>query len=84
MSGAMQNKLYVDWETTTQDEHFALVYTPTRNRKRFPENCVKVMESEQAAREAANPDKHFHAAKVAGPSRSSEGFFVYFLVRWLE
>jgi len=80
----MEKNIYVDWESTTQDEHFAVIYTPTQHRKRFPDNCVKVMESEAAAREAANPGKHFHAAKVAGPSRSSEGFFVYFLVRWLE
>jgi hypothetical protein len=80
----MPNDLYVDWDSTTKDENFAVVYTPTKRRKRFPDNCVRVMESEAAARAAANPDKHFHAAKVAGPSRSSEGFFVYFLVHWIE
>jgi hypothetical protein len=80
----MPNDLYVDWDSTTKDENFAVVYTPTQRRKRFPDNCVKVMESEAAARAAANPDKHFYAAKVAGPSRSSEGFFVYFLVHWIE
>ncbi len=80
----MPNDLYVDWDSTTKDENFAVVYTPTKRRKRFPDNCVRIMESEAAARTDADPDKHFHAAKVAGPSRSSEGFFVYFLVHWIE
>jgi hypothetical protein len=80
----VEKDLYIDWESRTKDEHFAVIYTPTRQRKRFPQNCVQEMASEQAARDAANPEKNFYAAKVAGPSRSSEGFFVYFLVRWLE
>lgn len=65
-------------------EQFALVYTPRRQRNRFPDNCVHVVESEQAARAGADPAKNLHPAKVIGPSRSSEGFMLYYLVAWLE
>ncbi len=64
-------------------EHFALVYAPQRRRSRFPDNCVEVLESENAARERANPEKGLHPAVVVGPSRSSEGYQLYYLVRWL-
>ena len=65
-------------------EFFAVVYAPRRHRKRFPETCVQVMDSEEAALSAANPEKELHPARVAGPSRSSEGFRLYYLVRWLD
>jgi hypothetical protein len=63
-------------------EHFALVYAPQQRRSRFPDNCVEVVESEDAARERANPEKSLHPAVVIGPSRSSEGYQLYYLVRW--
>lgn len=65
-------------------EHFALIYAPRRHRMRYPENCVRVVDSEQAARAAADPAKNLHAAKVCGPFRSSEGFRLYYLVGWLD
>lgn len=64
-------------------EQFALIYTPRRQRNRFPDNCVQVVDSEQAARDGADPDKNLHPAKVIGPSRSSEGLMLYYLVAWL-
>lgn len=66
------------------NEHFALIYAPRRGRDRFPENCVQVMESEAAARAAADPGGYLYPARVLGPSRSSEGFRLYYLVCWLE
>ena len=65
-------------------ERFALVYSPKRQRKRFPENCVQVVGSESAARDGARPEEKLYAAKVVGPSRSSEGFMLYYLVAWLD
>jgi hypothetical protein len=41
------------------------------------------METEEAARAAADPEHHRHAAIVAGPSKSSEGQYLFYLVRWL-
>ena len=64
-------------------ESGAVIYTPSQKRKRFPENCVRLVASEDEARSGAKPDEHFHAAVVIGPSKSSEGFRMYYLVRWL-
>lgn len=61
----------------------AVIRAPGRQRKRFPENCVEVKESEEAARAAAVPEKNLYAAVVLGPARSSEGFRMFHLVRWL-
>jgi hypothetical protein len=65
-------------------ECFALVYAPRRLRKRFPENVVQVVDSEQAALAGSDPGKSLYPARVIGPSRSSEGFRLYYLVRWLD
>jgi hypothetical protein len=62
-----------------------VIYAPAgRNRKRFPESCVTPHESEGAARAAARPEEGYHAAIASGPSRSSEGFRLYYLLRWLD
>lgn len=63
-------------------EQFAVVYAP-KKKKRLSANCVEVVESEAAARAAADPDHNRHAAVVAGPSKSSEGQYLFYLVRWL-
>jgi hypothetical protein len=73
-----------DAETRLVREHPAVVYTPRRARKRFPENCVQLFATEQEAVAAADPARDLHAARVLGPSRSSEGFRLYYLVRWLD
>lgn len=65
-------------------ECYAVIYAPGRNRKRFPENCVQVKDTEQAARDAADAAKALFPALVIGPSRSSEGFRLYYLRAWLE
>ena len=65
-------------------ERFALIYAPQRRRNRFPDNCVQVVASEEAARQGANPGKNLHAGVVIGPSRSSEGVQLYYLVRWID
>lgn len=74
----------IDPDADIARECYALVHAPSPNRKRFPENCVDVKESEEAARAAANPDKKLVPAVVFGPSRSSEGFRLFYLVRWLD
>ena len=63
---------------------FATVYTPSRRRKRFPENCVTVVASAEEAIAAAKQEADRHPAKVMGPSRSSEGFRLYYLLEWLD
>lgn len=72
-----------DPETNLVQEHFAVIYAPRQQRTRFPENCVTLADSEAQAREQAQPEQKRFPAKVAGPSRSSEGYRLYYLVHWL-
>ncbi len=72
-----------DPEAGPLSEVYAIVYTPRRQRDRFPENCVEVVASAEAALAGADPDHHRHPARVIGPSRSSEGLRLYYLVGWL-
>jgi hypothetical protein len=63
---------------------WAVVQVRRGSRKRFPETCVEPMASAEAARAQADPARGRHAAEVVGPSRSSEGVRLYYLVRWLD
>lgn len=63
---------------------FAVVNVRRGSRKRFPESCVEVKPDAAAALAAADGAQHRHAAEVMGPSRSSEGVRLYYLVRWLD
>ena len=63
---------------------YAVIYTPSRRRKRFPENCVTVMASASDAIAKSKEGKDTHPARVLGPSRSSEGFRLYYLEEWLD
>jgi 4-aminobutyrate aminotransferase-like enzyme len=77
-------KIPFDPDTNVVEEHFAVVYAPRRSRNRFSEGAVDLKESaEQALADADSQMKRF-AAIVAGPSRSSEGLRLYYLVEWLE
>lgn len=77
-------KVIVDPESRSLAERYALVKAPKRNRARYPEGCVTPVDDEAAARAGAEPGRNLHAALVYGPSSSSEGQRVYYLVRWLE
>jgi len=77
-------RIGLDPDGAVVNEHCALIYAPRRGRDRFPENCVQLVESEVAARAGADSAKHLYAARVLGPSRSSEGFRLYSLVCWLN
>ena len=77
--------LFTDVEAKVVGTSAVVIYSPSgRHRKRFPEGCVQVFASEDEARSHANADKGFHAALASGPSRSSEGFKLFYLVRWLD
>lgn len=79
----MMAKIIVDPESTSLQQHFAVVKTPRTSRKRYAESCVTVAESEQHAHELAAEGKNNHPAIVYGPSVSSESQRIYYLVRWL-
>ena len=70
--------------TSVSGYHFAVVYIPKRSRKRFSANCVQIKESPEQALEDSDPDKKYFAARVMGPSKSSEGQYLYYLAEWLE
>ena len=72
-----------DPETSVSQIRFAVVYTKRQSRKRFPAGCVQIMASEAEAIAAADDENCYYPAHVAGPSKSSEGQFIYYLVRWL-
>jgi hypothetical protein len=74
----------VDPESKSLGERFALIKTPRRNRVRYPAACVTEVADEGNARGGADPARHLHAAVVYGPSASSEGQRIYYLVRWLD
>ncbi len=73
-----------DPEGGVSKEQFAIVYVPKRNRNRFSANCVEIKESEADAINASDFQNNKFPAKVLGPSKSSEGQFIYYLVEWLE
>lgn len=75
--------IHFDPDAPVIDEQFAVVYAPRRSRGRVPENSVQVVESEQAARAGADPARKYFAARVVGPSRSSEGMRIYYILEWL-
>ncbi len=79
------SSLVSDTEAQLVRPRYVVIYSPSgRTRKRFPENCVVEHEAEASARAAARPEAGYHAAVASGPSRSSEGFRLYYLVRWLD
>ena len=80
----MKGGVYLDEETQLVREHFAVVLAHNPGRKRFAEDCVEIFASEAMARAHAEPSAGRRPARVAGPSRSSEGLRLNYLVHWLE
>ncbi|MEZ5479498.1 MAG: hypothetical protein R3E95_19070 [Thiolinea sp.] len=72
-------------DTGPSQPQFACVYLPKfkASRKRFPAACIEVMPDLQAAVQACAEDSKRFPAEVVGPSKSSEGQYIYYLVRWL-
>lgn len=77
--------LFTDLESKVVGTTAVVIYSPSgKKRSRYPEGVVETYASEDEARAHADPDKHRHAALASGPSRSSEGFKLFYLVRWLD
>ena len=73
-----------DPQTDVSQVRFAVIFTPRPSRKRYPAGCVEIFASEEAALLAADPANKRHAARVVGPSKSSEGQYIYYLMEWLQ
>ena len=80
----MRGYVPLDPESDVSQEHFAVIYSQRPTRKRFPAGCVEVVEDEKTAIEQAALKEKSFAARVIGPSKSSEGQYIYYLVNWLE
>jgi hypothetical protein len=73
-----------DPETSVSQEKIAVVYTQRKSRTRFPAGCVEILDDAQVAIDEAAARENSYAARVLGPSKSSEGQFIYYLVEWLS
>ncbi|MBC8508844.1 MAG: hypothetical protein H8D34_28640 [Chloroflexi bacterium] len=73
-----------DPETTVSTYQYAVVYVPRRSRNRFSVSCVRLMASSEQALAEADPEQKYFAARVMGPSKSSEGQYLYYLAEWLD
>jgi len=79
-TGAIMTPVYLT-STYAQDGpggHKGYEYSRTDNPTR------SVLQAALAALEGANPGKNIYPARVIGPSRSSEGLRLYYLVCWLD
>ncbi len=72
-----------DPQTKVSKPEFGVVYVPKRSRKRFAENCVEIKASKEEALAGADDKNKKFAAIVIGPSKSSEGQYIYYLSEWL-
>lgn len=73
-----------DPESSASNLEYAVVYVPKRSRNRFAASCVEIKDCAADALDDADPDNKRFAARVSGPSKSSEGQMIYYLVEWLE
>lgn len=73
-----------DPDTNVSNMEYAVVYVPRRSRNRFPAGCVEIKACAADAIEDADPDNKRYAARVSGPSKSSEGQFIFYLLEWLD
>jgi len=78
----MRGMVPPDPESGPSHLEFAVIYVPKRNR--FPASCVEIKSCAADALDAADPENKLFAARVSGPSKSSEGQYIYYLVEWLE
>jgi hypothetical protein len=80
----VNQRIVVDPDSKALQVRPALIHTKRRNRKRFPEGCVTLMDSDAAALAQADNMRDLLAAMVYGPSVSSENQRIYYLVKWLD
>ena len=80
----MRGMVPPDPESKSSNLEYAVVYIPKRSRNRFAASCVEIKSCAADALDNANAEEKRYAARVSGPSKSSEGQFIYYLVEWLE
>lgn len=80
----MRGMVPPDPESGASNLEYAVIYVPKRSRNRFAANCVEIQPSAADALDNADPENKRFAARVSGPSKSSEGQYIYYLIEWLE
>ena len=80
----MRGMVPPDPESRSSNLEYAVVYVPKRSRNRFAASCVEIKSCAADALDDSDPENKRFAARVSGPSKSSEGQFIYYLVEWLE
>lgn len=80
----MKGMVPPDKGSKVSQQRFAVVYVPRRSRKRFSAGAVEIYEDAAQAISQADPEAQRFAAVVHGPSKSSEGQLLYYLIEWLE
>jgi hypothetical protein len=73
-----------DPETDVSGTHYAVVHQPRTRRTRFPAAGLELVATAEQARARADPARRRYPARVLGPSKSSEGQYLYYLVEWLD
>ena len=63
---------------------YAVIYAPRAKRHRFSANCVKLYTSAEEAIQHSDKESSQLPAKVLGPSKSSEGQYIFYLIEWLS
>lgn len=73
-----------DPQTSVSEERFAVIYTPRKGRTRFPAANTTVVATADEALAMANAEDKIYPARVIGPSKSSEGVSIFYLMHWLD
>lgn len=73
----MRGFVPLDPESNVSADRFAVIYVPGRNRNRFSANCVQIKQSSEQALLESDPGNKYFAARLIGPSKSSEGQTLY-------
>lgn len=79
----MKHFVPLDPDGNASSQHWAVVYVPKRTRNRFPASCVTTVANRDEALAQADIAARKFPASVIGPSKSSEGQFIYYLQSWL-
>ena len=79
----MRKFVPLDPESNVSEQHWAVVYVPRRSRNRFAASCVELFKDKKEMLTHSAPAKRKFAASVIGPSKSSEGQSIYYLIQWI-
>ena len=80
----MRGMVPPDPDSKSSNIEYAVIYLPKRSRNRFAAGCVEIKSCAADALDDADPSQKRYAARVSGPSKSSEGQFIFYLIEWLE